>query len=64
MSKLKIENKYLTGYYLEQYFGDEFEETGLKFTSNGDGEKIELHYDSIEDLEEKVSYILMRLTDK
>lgn len=49
---------------LEQYFGDEFEETGLKFTSNGDKEKIELHYDSIEDLEEKVSYILMRLTDK
>jgi hypothetical protein len=62
MSLLKIENKYLTGYYLEQYFGDEFEETGLKFTSNG--KKIELHYDSIEDLEEKVSYILMRLTDK
>jgi len=68
MNKLNIKNKYLTSYYLDQYFGGEFKETGLKFIPDGDPdvgkEKIELHYDSLEDLEEKISYILMILTDK
>lgn len=61
---LNIENKHLTSYYLDQYFGDEFEKSGLKFVPGDDREKIELHYDSLEDLEQKVSYILMILTDK
>ena len=67
MKKLNIENKFLTSYYLEQKFGSESEETGLKFIEPEDEngkEKIELHYKDEKDLEEKLSYILMILTDK
>lgn len=67
MKKLKIKNTGLTGYYLEGKFNDEFTESGLKFIQDDSGEtagEIELHYKNESDLENKVSYILMILTDK
>ena len=66
MKKIKLENKGLTGYYLEQKFeGDE--ESGLVFIPDENGEEkeeIELHYEDENDLQKKLSYILMMLTDK
>lgn len=77
---LKIENEGLTGYYLGQKFenpgrhaesgfqkiikGDEH--SGLVFIQENEDEKetIELHYTDEKDLKNKVSYILMVLTDR
>lgn len=67
MPTLNIENKGLTGYYLEDKFQDEFRETGFEFIDENDGEtpvEIKLHYSDHEDLEKKISYILMILTDR
>ncbi len=67
MKVLKIENEGLTGYYLEEKFQDELDESGLVFISDETGEtsdKIELHYKNEKDLESKLSYILMILTDR
>lgn len=61
---VKIENKGLTGYYLEQKFVDD-EKSGLIFVKDGEEkEEIELHYENKTDLEKKLSYILMMLTDR
>lgn len=63
---INVKNTGLTGYYLEQKFqGDD--ESGLKIIEALDEntpEKIELHYSDKTDLENKISYILMMLTDK
>ena len=65
MKILKIKNEYLTGYYLEQKFQDDLEESGLRFIQeDGEEEKIELHYNDEKDLEDKLSFILMMLTDR
>lgn len=79
MSKfLKIENIGLTGYYLEDKFVENHfpsddgiikgcNESGLVFKCDEQGLKspeIELHYKDNVDLENKVSYIIMMLTDK
>lgn len=80
MKKLSIENKGLTGYYLEEKFVDDpgrfneeseviegDKESELMFIPDRTGEtggEIELHYKDEEDLEKKISYILMMLTDK
>lgn len=60
MKKLKIENKGLTGYYLQEKFEDEAK-SGLVFTKD---DEIELQYEDDKDLEKKLSYILMILTDR
>ncbi len=80
MSKiLKIKNPGLTGYYLQEHFVVDHhfgkgpdgiikagKETGLVFIQKDaeDEETIELHYKNEKDLEAKLSYILMILTDK
>lgn len=78
MKKLNIDNEGLTGYYLEEKFVDNHEqrgstirgceESGLVFIQEDEtGEnpgKIELHYKDESDLENKLSYIIMMLTDK
>lgn len=67
MEILHIENPGLTGYYLEQKLGDEPEESGIVFIpgeTHDDKETIEIHYEDKADLEKKLSYILMVLTDK
>lgn len=77
---LKIENTGLTGYYLNDKFVDDptqfdeendsiygCDESGLVFIQDVTGEtpeKIELHYINNTDLEKKLSYIFMILTDK
>lgn len=66
MNILNINNFGLTSYYLEQKIY-EIEKSGLVIISDEDGEKpdkIELHYDTQKDLEDKLSHILMCLTDK
>lgn len=67
MPTININNEYLTGYYLYDKFQNELEETGLEFIQDGKGEEaeeIKLHYKDDKDLEKKISYILMVLTDK
>ncbi len=60
--QVKIKTKGLTKYYLEQYFeGDD--ESGFIF-DNEDNDNITLEYVDQEDLERKLSFILMILTDK
>lgn len=64
--ELKIENNYLTGYYLQDKFHGEEEETGLLFEQEHEDaeETIKIVYDDMDDLQAKVSYILNRLMDK
>jgi hypothetical protein len=68
MSTINIKNEFLTGYYLEQRFQDELDKTGFEFIDADDDrdkkQEILLHYKDGKDLEEKISYILMVLTDK
>lgn len=67
MPIININNEYLTGYYLQDKFQDELEKTGFEFITDEAGEEaeeIKLHYKDHEDLEKKISYILMVLTDK
>ena len=66
MNILNINNFGLISYYLEQKIY-EIEKSGLVIITDEDGEepdKIELHYDTQKDLEDKLSHILMCLTDK
>ena len=67
MNIINIKNEYLTGYYLMEKFQNESAETGLVFIQDETREtkeRIELHYTDATDLENKLSYILMILTDK
>lgn len=64
---LKIKNYGLTSYYLEQELSHLVEETGLIITIDEEGEKedeIELHYEDVNDLQNKLSIILGTLMDK
>lgn len=63
---INIKNEGLTGYYLEDKFQEYIEESGFKFieSTEKEGEKIEIHYIDKQDLEKKLSFILMLLTDK
>lgn len=66
MKILNINNIGLTSYYLEQKIY-EIEKSGLVIIIDENGEepdKIELHYNTQKDLEDKLSHILMYLTDK
>ncbi len=60
--KIKTQSKYLTKYYLEEYF-ESNDESGFIF-DNEDNDNITLEYVDKEDLERKLSFILMILTDK
>ncbi len=63
---INIKNEGLTGYYLRDKFQEYLDESGLKFIESietGD-DKIEIHYIDKQDLEKKLSFILMLLTDK
>ena len=63
---INIENISLTGYYLEDKFHEYLEESGFKFIESTETkkDKIEIHYNDEKDLEKKLSFILMLLTDK
>lgn len=64
---LKIKNEGLTSYYLDQELSHLSDETGLVITIDEEGEKedeIELHYEDIDDLQNKLSIILSTLMDK
>jgi len=66
MNILNIDNAGLTSYYLEQKVY-EIEKSGLVIITDENGEepdKIELHYTTQKDLEDKLSHILICLTDK
>lgn len=63
--KINIKNVGLTGYYLSQKFDEYPNESGISFNQVMDcKEEIEINYKDMEDLEEKISFILMVLTDK
>lgn len=67
MEVLKIKNEGLTSYYLKQKIETYKGESGLAFIKDETGETsghIEIHYENKLDLESKLSYILMILTDK
>jgi len=63
---INIKNEGLTGYYLQDKFQTYLEESGFKFIESleTEEEKIEIHYNDNQDLENKLSFILMLLTDK
>ncbi len=70
MKKMIIENKGLTGYYLDQKLDRYPEESGLKVIIEEDeeteetNEVIELHYVDEVDLANKLGFIFMILMDK
>lgn len=62
---INIKNEGLTGYYLRDKFQEYLNESGFKFIeSENEKEKIEIYYIDKQDLENKLSFILMLLTDK